>query len=112
VPRALGDFSAGIGGEWGLALRHDHRPQFVSEDFRDEIRFPGIEPSPAFVYVPESNGVIERLFRTLKEQLLWCHDRRHIDEVNEALQRWPERYNSDWLLERHDHKLPEEVKTQ
>ena len=42
----------------------------MSDDFQNEIRFLGIEASPAFVRQPEGNGCIERFFRTLKEQLL------------------------------------------
>ena len=59
----------------GLQLRHDHRSQFMSDDFQNEIRFLGIESSPGFVRVPQGNGCIERFFKTLKEQLLWV--RRH-----------------------------------
>ena len=55
----------------GLQLRHDHGSQFMSEDFKDEIRFHGIESSPALVREPEGNGCIERFFKTLKEQSFW-----------------------------------------
>jgi putative transposase len=34
-------------------------------------RIPGIESSPSFVRQPEGNGYVERLTRTIKEQLLW-----------------------------------------
>ena len=40
----------------GLQLRHDHGSQYVSHDFQAEIRFLGIENSPAFVREPEGNG--------------------------------------------------------
>jgi transposase InsO family protein len=55
----------------GLQLRHDHGSQYVSHDFQAEIRFLGIESSPAFVREPEGNGCAERFIRTLKENLLW-----------------------------------------
>jgi transposase InsO family protein len=48
----------------GLQLRHDHGSVYMSDDFQNEIRFLGIEPSPAFVRHPEGNGCIERFFRT------------------------------------------------
>jgi transposase InsO family protein len=54
----------------GLRLRHNHGSVYTSEGFQNEIRFPGIQSSPAFVRQPEGNGCIERFFRTLKEQLL------------------------------------------
>ena len=49
-------------GATGLQLRHDHGSQFMSDDFQNEIRFLGIESSPAFVREPEGNGCIERFF--------------------------------------------------
>ena len=47
-------------GATGLQLRHDHGSQFMSDDFQNEIRFLGIESSPAFVREPEG----QRLHRT------------------------------------------------
>ncbi len=49
-------------------MRHDHGSVYMSDDFQKEVRFLGIESSPAFVMQPEGNGCIERFFRTLKEQ--------------------------------------------
>ncbi len=54
----------------GVKLRHDHGSQFMRDHFQRELRFLGMESSPAFVREPEGNGSIERFFRTLKEQLL------------------------------------------
>src|SRR6476469_9681067 len=50
----------------GLALRHDHGSNFMAEHFQKQIRFWGVAPSFAFVAEPETNGVIERFFRTFK----------------------------------------------
>ena len=69
VKEYFGGFSGGSAA--GLRLRHDHGSVYMSDDFHNEIRFLGIEASPAFVRQPEGNGCIERFFRTLKEQLLW-----------------------------------------
>jgi transposase InsO family protein len=52
----------------GLRIRHDHGSQYMSDHFQKELRFLGMESSPAFVREPEGNGCIERFFRTLKEQ--------------------------------------------
>ncbi len=48
----------------GLALRHDHGSQFMSDHFQTELRFLGIRSSPAFVREPEGNGCAERFIRT------------------------------------------------
>jgi transposase InsO family protein len=65
VKEHFGEFGKGIAA--GLQLRHDHGSQFMSDVFQKEIRFLGMESSPAFVRQPEGNGCIERFFRTLKE---------------------------------------------
>src|SRR5512133_1242207 len=39
----------------GLMLRHDHGPNYMSDDFQSEIAFLGIEASPSFVRQPEGN---------------------------------------------------------
>ena len=44
----------------GLALRHDHGSQYMSDHFQDELRFLGIRSTPAFVATPEGNGCAER----------------------------------------------------
>ncbi len=51
----------------GLAVRHDHGSQYMSDHSQKEIAFLGIESSPAFVRAPEGNGCAERFIRTLKE---------------------------------------------
>jgi putative transposase len=40
----------------GLAVRHDHGSQYMSDHFQKELAFLGIESSPAFVRAPEGNG--------------------------------------------------------
>jgi transposase InsO family protein len=85
----------------GLAVRHDHGSQFLSDHFQRELAFLGIASSPAFVREPEGNGCAERFIRTLKEQLLWVRCFATIDELQAALQEFKHRYNSSWLVERH-----------
>lgn len=43
----------------------------MSRAFQDEFRFLGIEAGLSCVAAPQGNGVAERFFRTLEEQLLW-----------------------------------------
>jgi putative transposase len=100
----FGQFSHDVAA--GLRLRHDHGSQYMSDDFQNEVRFLGIESSPAFVRQPEGNGCIERFFRTLKEQLLWV---RHFDDIEQlrlALVQFRETYNSQWLVQRLQFRTP------
>jgi transposase InsO family protein len=69
VRRHFGGFAQGIAR--GLARRHDHGSQHMADAFQEELRFLGVESSPAFVRAPEGNGCAERCIRTLKENLLW-----------------------------------------
>ena len=90
----------------GLALRHDHGSNFMSEVFQQQIRFWGMAPSYAFVAEPETNGCIERLFRTLKEQAIHGRIFQTIDEVRDAVRAFVARYNAEWLVEKNGYRSP------
>jgi len=94
----------------GLRLRHDHGSQYVSHDFQAEIRFLGIESSPAFVREPEGNGCAERFIRTLKENLLWVRRFATIEELRLALLAFRQTYNRTWIIERHGYRTPAQVR--
>lgn len=94
----------------GLKIRHDHGSQFMSDHFQQEIRFLGMESSPAFVRQPEGNGCIERFFRTLKEQLLWVRHFQDLDELQQALREFRDRYNREWLIERLGFQSPRQAR--
>jgi transposase InsO family protein len=100
----------GVNAAVGLALRHDHGSQYMSDDFQAEIRFLGIDSSPAFVRQPEGNGCIERFFRTLKEQLLWVRHFRDLTDLQEALRVFKDTYNQQWLIERLGFRSPAAVR--
>lgn len=108
VKEHCGAFSAGAAA--GLKLRHDHGSVYMSDDFQAEIKFLGIEPSPAFVRQPEGNGCIERFFRTLKEQVLWVRRFRDLEELRTALIEFRDRYNNNWILERLGYRTPAQAR--
>ena len=58
-------------GSADFKLRHDGGSCFRSGHYQAEIDHLGLECSPAFVYEPETNGVVEKFLQTLKEQVLW-----------------------------------------
>ena len=103
-----GGYGAGIAS--GLSLRHDHGSQYLSDHFQDELRFLGIRSSPSFVAAPEGNGCAERFIRTLKEQLLWVETFETVEQLRRALLAFKERYNRQWLVERHGHRTPAAVR--
>ena len=108
VRRCFGAFGKGVA--HGLAVRHDHGSQYMADAFQKELRFLGIESSPAFVRAPEGNGCAERFIRTLKENLLWVQTFDTVEELRQALIEFRETYNTTWLIERHGFRPPDAVR--
>jgi putative transposase len=84
----------------GVELRHDHGCQYLSDDFQHMARFHGLQPSFAFVGEPETNGVVERFFRTLKEQIIHGQHYENADALRNAVALFQETYNNHWELEK------------
>jgi transposase InsO family protein len=74
-----------------------------------EARSP-IEASPSFVRQSEGNGVAERFIRTLKENLLWVRHFKTIEELRLALLDFAAWYNTHWLVARHRHRTPAQIR--
>lgn len=90
----------------GVQLRHDHGSCFMAEDFQNQVWAWGMTPSYAFVGQPETNGVIERFFRTLKEQIVHGRVFQTLDEVRGAVRAFIARYNAEWLVEKNGYLSP------
>ena len=84
-------------------LRHDHGSAFMAEDFQNQIKAWGMLPSFSFVGQPETNGVMERFFRTFKEQVVHGRIFRTIDVFRDAARDFVLRYNTQWLIEKNGH---------
>jgi putative transposase len=108
VCTSFGAFEQGIA--QGLALRHDHGSQYMSQVFQEELTFLGIASSPAFVREPEGNGCAERFIRTLKENLLWLTTFDTVEDLRLALHEFQRQYNETWLIGRHGYKAPAQVR--
>jgi transposase InsO family protein len=94
----------------GIAIRHDWGPQYIANDFKNELKYLGLGNSPAFRYEPETNGVIERFFQTLKWESLWVEHFHGLEDAREKIGAWIETYNTQWLIQRHGHRTPREVR--
>jgi transposase InsO family protein len=94
----------------GLAIRHDHGTAHRSGDLQREVALLGMASSPSFVRGPEGNGCAERFIRTLKEQLLWVRSFAAVAEPVEALREFRRTYNERWLIGRHGHRTPSQVR--
>lgn len=94
----------------GLTLRMDNGSQYLSEHFQNQIKFWGIAPSFAFVREPETNGVVERFNRTLKEQVIYGRTFRTIEEVRAAMAVFVANYNKLWQVEKLNFKSPDKAR--
>jgi transposase InsO family protein len=63
-------------------------------------------PSFAFVGQPETNGVGERFFRTLKEQLVHGRVFEPLADVRDAIRAVIARTNAAWLVEKNGDLAP------
>jgi putative transposase len=80
----------------GVTVRADNGPQYIARHFTRQLAHWGMALSDAFVRQPQGNGVVERFFRTLKEQVIWGQVYRTAAEVRAAVAAFVARYNSAW----------------
>jgi putative transposase len=76
-----------------LELRSDNGCHYGSKVFRAEINRLGIKHTRTMVNTPKGNAVIERFFRSLKEECVWQHRFINFEEAKLAVERWIEEYN-------------------
>lgn len=93
----------------GLALRHDHGPQYISHHFRGELHYLGIADSPAYVREPEGNGVAEWFIKQLKEQVLWCERFATVAQADAAVRAFCKKFREEWIVERLGYRTPAEA---
>ena len=94
----------------GVELRHDHGTQYLTDYFQGQSRFHGFTPSFAFVGEPETNGVVERFNRTLKEQIIHGRTYRNRDELAAAVTAFIDTYNREWRFEKLNYQSPLEAR--
>ena len=90
----------------GLSLRMDNGNVYTSGHFTMQIKSWGFAPGYAYVSEPETNGVVERFFRTLKEQAIYGRVFKNLEEVGQAVAEFLELYNESWLIEKNGCRSP------
>ena len=93
-----------------VVLRMDHGSQYLSDHFLNQVRYWGIHPSFGFLEEPETNGVVERWNRTLKEQAIYGRVFHNLADVRAAVAAFVERYNQCWRLEKLAYRTPLEAR--
>jgi putative transposase len=76
-----------------LTLTTDNGTQFTSFRFLETLGRLGITHRRTAYHHPEGNSYIERFHRSLKEEEVWVHEYRSIEEARASIGRWIEEYN-------------------
>ena len=91
-----------------LLLRSDNGLVFQAKRFRQAARFYGLNQEFVTPYTPEQNGLIERFFRSLKEECVWLHNFPDFQTASRYVARWIEFYNRERPHSSLDYKSPQE----
>ena len=94
----------------GVELRHDHGSQYLTDHFQSNARFHGFTPSFALLGEPETNGVVERFHRTLKEQIIHGRTYQNLAQLRAAIATFVHTYNHHWRLEKLRYQSPVEAR--
>lgn len=92
----------------GLELRTDHGPQYTGSDCAALVDTWGVLHTYAPVGRPTGNAVVERVIRTLKEELIWLRDWESADELRVAVAAWLRHYNTQRPHQALDWQTPAE----
>jgi putative transposase len=76
-------------------LRSDNGLIFQSKRFREACRFYRIEQEFITPYSPEQNGLVERFFRSFKEECVWQHNFTSFEEAKQVITTWLRWYNEE-----------------
>ena len=93
-----------------LSLRLEHGTQYLSDNFLKQAKYLGIQPSFAFVSQPETNEVVERFNRTLKEQAIYGRVFQNIEKVHIAVRDFIRKYNEQWLVAKLGYRSPAQAR--
>ena len=75
-------------------IRSDNGLVFQSRRFRETCRDYKLAQEFITPYTPEQNGIIERFFRSLKEECVWQHNFSSFEEARRTITQWIDWYNT------------------
>lgn len=76
-------------------VRSDNGLIFQSRRFREACRFYRLKQEFITPYTPQQNGMIERFFRSLKEECVWQQQFKTFAEAKRAITAWIRWYNTE-----------------
>jgi len=77
----------------GLIIRSDNGLVFGSKRFHETMTKYGLFQEYITPYTPQQNGMIERFFRSIKEELVWQREFASFDDGYNAIADWIRHYN-------------------
>lgn len=77
-----------------LVIRSDNGLIFMAKSYRKTVRDYGLTQEYITPYTPEQNGIVERVFRTLKQECVWVHRFESLEEAERVIGQWVQRYNT------------------
>jgi putative transposase len=93
-------------------VRSDNGLIFQSRRFRAACRDYRLTQEFITPYTPEQNGIIERFFRSLKEECVWQHSFHSFAEAKAAIGQWIEWYNAGRPHQALGYRSPREFRAQ
>ncbi|MDR5860703.1 integrase core domain-containing protein [Halomonas eurihalina] len=79
-----------------LALRSDNGLVFSSRHYNTgTVKAYGLTQEFTTPYTPEQNGLVERFFRSLKEECIWLHRFESLGQTRVVIDRWIRYYNEE-----------------
>jgi putative transposase len=93
-------------------VRSDNGLIFQSRRFRAACRDYRLRQEFITPYTPEQNGIIERFFRSLKEECVWQHSFHGFAEAKAAIRQWIDWYNFGRPHQSLGYKSPREFRAQ
>ena len=93
-------------------VRSDNGLIFQSRRFRAACRDYRLTQEYITPYTPEQNGIVERFFRSLKEECVWQHNFRNFADARRAVTAWLRWYNEERPHQALGYLSPREYRTQ
>jgi len=103
-------FSSPLAVPIDLELRTDNGSQFGARVFKAEIDRLNITLTNTAYRSPQGNAIIERFFRTLKEECVWQHSFESFEEAERVITEWIKYYNNERMHSRLGYKSPRQFR--
>ena len=93
-------------------LRSDNGLIFQGRRFRQACRDYRLTQEFITPYTPEQNGIIERFFRSRKEECVWQHVFRTFEDARRVIREWTQWYNQERPHQALGYRSPIQYRTQ